>query len=313
MRPPLRSVTRHTEYQYPHPLNDGGVPQPPTNISLPIVSGATTQGQTLTGSAGFWTWDPIGTFTYQWRRCDESGNNCTNISGATTTTYTQTAGDIGSTLRVVVNATNAVGGPVAATSVPSGVVTAPGAENRISNPGFEQWSGAKNHDNENTAFWTGWTSNSDFTKPGGAKYIETNTYEWHSGKAAFKIRAHDGMAWVRQNFVPAEPGQQMAISFWFATSTPSAGVTFRIFDRTSDSEVLVHGPIKADGLPRNAWTKYAGTWTVPPGCTSAAIVFTSEAVGQLETMWLDDVVVAPPTPASTDRPSPPRNLRLLQP
>jgi hypothetical protein len=39
--------------------------------------------------------------TYQWRLCDSAGNNCSDISGANSNTYTPVAGQQGSTLRVV--------------------------------------------------------------------------------------------------------------------------------------------------------------------------------------------------------------------
>jgi hypothetical protein len=91
------------------------VPPPaPVNNQLPAISGATSQGSMLTADTGTWTNSPT-SYGYQWRRCDASGGTCGNITNATGTGYLTTAGDVGSTIRVIVTATNA-GGFTAATS-----------------------------------------------------------------------------------------------------------------------------------------------------------------------------------------------------
>ncbi len=89
-------------------------PSAPANTALPQVSGTTTQGHLLSSDSGAWTGSPTG-YAYQWRQCDTVGNNCTNISGATTSSYTLAVGDVGHSLRTVVAATN-VGGTTTATS-----------------------------------------------------------------------------------------------------------------------------------------------------------------------------------------------------
>jgi len=48
--------------------------------------------------------DVTGGFTYQWLRCDASGNACQSIDGAMGQTYTTTTGDTYSTIRVIVYA-----------------------------------------------------------------------------------------------------------------------------------------------------------------------------------------------------------------
>ena len=63
-------------------------------------------------------------YAYQWRRCDAAGANCVDIAGATGSTYDLTAADVGSTIRVIVTATNA-GGSDSASSAASAPVTAP--------------------------------------------------------------------------------------------------------------------------------------------------------------------------------------------
>jgi Concanavalin A-like lectin/glucanases superfamily len=101
---------------------------PPGSTSPPTISGTATVGQTLTASPGAWSGTQPMTFAYQWRRCDSSGANCSDIAAATTANYVPGVGpptDVGSTLRVVVTATNSTGSATA-TSAPTAVVQASG-------------------------------------------------------------------------------------------------------------------------------------------------------------------------------------------
>jgi P2-related tail formation protein len=99
------------------------VPPAPVNSTLPSVSGTTEEGQVLTASNGSWSNSPT-SYSYQWARCNTSGESCANISGATSSSYTLAAGDVGHKLRVEVTATNA-GGSGSATSEPTAVVVPP--------------------------------------------------------------------------------------------------------------------------------------------------------------------------------------------
>ena len=87
---------------------------PPSNTALPQASGTTTQGQKLTSTTGSWSGSPT-SYGYQWRDCDTSGGNCSNIAGAAGSSYTLASSEVGHTLRVVVTATNS-GGSTSATS-----------------------------------------------------------------------------------------------------------------------------------------------------------------------------------------------------
>jgi hypothetical protein len=94
----------------------------PLNAKPPTISGTPQQNQTLTANPGSWTGGQPMTFAYQWRRCDQTGGSCADISGATDKTYVPTSADVGNTLRVRVTAKNSLGSR-AATSTPTGVVT----------------------------------------------------------------------------------------------------------------------------------------------------------------------------------------------
>ena len=92
----------------------------PVNTVLPAITGTPYAGQLLTSSTGTWTGGGIA-YTYQWRQCNAAGEACTNISGATSSTYTAVAGDSGHTIRVIVTATN-TGGATPATSAQTTLV-----------------------------------------------------------------------------------------------------------------------------------------------------------------------------------------------
>jgi hypothetical protein len=103
--------------------DSGGATLPPVNTGRPTVSGTAQQGGVLTGSPGTWTNSPT-SFAYQWRRCDPSGANCSELGGATSSSYTMQASDVGSTLQLQVTASNS-GGSASGTSLPTAVVAGP--------------------------------------------------------------------------------------------------------------------------------------------------------------------------------------------
>jgi hypothetical protein len=63
-----------------------------------------------TGSPGTWSGTAPIRYTYKWQDCDAAtGLTCTDISGATSRTYTVASTDVGSKLQFVVTATNSAG------------------------------------------------------------------------------------------------------------------------------------------------------------------------------------------------------------
>ncbi len=80
-----------------------------SNTTAPAVTGYAIEGRTLSANTGSWTGASPITYAFQWERCNTSGESCSNIAEATSSTYALASGDIGHTLRIHVSATNAAG------------------------------------------------------------------------------------------------------------------------------------------------------------------------------------------------------------
>jgi serine protease AprX len=80
----------------------------PTFVRAPGVVGTPEDGLMLTATEGSWKGTQPLAYEYRWQRC-ATGGTCADIPGAVAATYLAAAADIGSTLRVVVNAGNAAG------------------------------------------------------------------------------------------------------------------------------------------------------------------------------------------------------------
>src|ERR1700686_5836743 len=75
----------------------------PKNTAVPTISGTAKVGETLTAAPGTWSGSPT-SYAYQWERCDADVAACSNLLGATSTTYVVPLADLGYRLRVVVTA-----------------------------------------------------------------------------------------------------------------------------------------------------------------------------------------------------------------
>jgi hypothetical protein len=82
----------------------------PTNTSAPTITGTATVGNTLTAGNGSWSGSPT-SYSYQWQDC--ANGSCTNISGATSSTYTIQTSDENNTIKLLVTATNSYGSTTA--------------------------------------------------------------------------------------------------------------------------------------------------------------------------------------------------------
>ena len=93
----------------------------PTNTKEPSISGTARVGSTLEANRGQWAGDEPITYTFVWLRCNDKGDNCSEIQGANDTSYEVRDADTGRTIRVRVVARNDRGS-TSAISNPTGVV-----------------------------------------------------------------------------------------------------------------------------------------------------------------------------------------------
>jgi alpha-tubulin suppressor-like RCC1 family protein len=122
---------------------------PPVALEAPVISGGAWEGETLSVSGEGWAGSGVEP-VYQWRLCNSSGAECSDIAGATESQYTLSSADVGDTLRARVGAVGSAGSlialspptlPVAAKStlrnswLPSLSGTAKAGQTLTANPG----------------------------------------------------------------------------------------------------------------------------------------------------------------------------------
>lgn len=90
------------------------------------MSGTLQQGKKLTALTGTWVGSGTISYAFQWYRCDANAAHCSSIHGATRSTYTEVAKDIGHSLGLTVRATDSTGVAEAYAGV-TGLVAAPAA------------------------------------------------------------------------------------------------------------------------------------------------------------------------------------------
>ena len=106
----------------------------PVNKTVPKISGTPKIGQTLSTNGGTWTSSTsITAASYQWRRCDRSGNACSAIGGGGGSTYSLGNADALHTIRVAQTVRNA-STSATAVSDPTAIVSAHGEPAYITLP-----------------------------------------------------------------------------------------------------------------------------------------------------------------------------------
>jgi hypothetical protein len=211
----------------------------PSNTSPPSISGTTQVGQTLSADVGTWTGTAPISYAYQWRRCDSAGASCADIAGAAGSTYTLVTADGGSTIRVVVTASNSAGSS-SATSAQTAVVPVP---TRPANTSLPTISGTPLFGNTLTANQGVWTG----TPP------PTYTYQWRrcntTGGSCVDIAGASSAAYV---VASADVSTTLRVT---VTATNVAGSAAA----SSAATAIVGGPGYRDGSSSGAGTAPTGS------------------------------------------------------
>jgi CHRD domain-containing protein len=99
-----------------------GLGNAPVNTKQPDPSGTAQEGRTITVNNGSWSGlQPI-TFTYQWQSCTSANSVCTNLTGATGSSFLLGANQVGMLMRATVVARNAAGKTSAFSNVTAAVL-----------------------------------------------------------------------------------------------------------------------------------------------------------------------------------------------
>ena len=106
---------------------------PPRATKQPDPHGTPQVGQTVSVDNGSWTGTSPISYAYQWQKCASNGH-CSNIGGATRSSYVPVTGDVGYRLRAIVTAKNSAGSASIGSNVSSAVLPAPSAPANTSKP-----------------------------------------------------------------------------------------------------------------------------------------------------------------------------------
>jgi surface antigen len=199
-------------------------PAAPVNNAAPLVSGTATDGQTLSATTGVWTPSALA-YAYQWQR--DSGTGFTNIPGATGSTYTLTSADVGSSVHVVVTATD-VSGSASATSADVGPVAAAGAG---LNPGHAYTCSSGGQDYDGPGCWAGWNNFAQFPY-GGCEY-------WAYSQRPDIANADPGLDWTASNWAANAAAEGYSVSTQVLSTLPGGGTSITLSSPPQVGDIAV--------------------------------------------------------------------------
>jgi hypothetical protein len=243
-------------------------PVPPSVSSPPTASGMAQEGQTLTATSGTWSGTTPITYGYQWQSCDPTGADCGPIPGATASTYAVTTGDVGTTIRILVTATNAAGN-VSDFSAATAVVQSANAPPVNTSP--PTISGTAQAGQQLTATPGAWTG----TQP--INYA----YQWQScdsnGANCNPIAGATSAAYTAKT---ADVGSTLSVSVTGSNTPGSATATSA---PTATVQSVPQSTIFSDGFESGNFSAWSSVTTAGDGTATvqSAIVSTGSYAAQL--------------------------------
>ncbi len=186
----------------------------PASTKQPNVPSGTPQdGQTLTADNGNWSGSKPITFTYQWQSCTPVSTVCTDIAGATGSTYLIGTSQVGSLLRVTITANNSAGKTSAFSNLTTAVIAKASAPANTGLPAITGPLSVGQRLQASTGTWTGAAANGF-------------TYQWSrcnsNGSACANISGATGQSYgVGQ----ADLGMALRVTVTATNSTGSTTAT----------------------------------------------------------------------------------------
>ena len=240
----------------------GYSPPTPANSAVPTISGTTTFGQTLTSTTGTWSNSP--TYSYQWSRAASSGGSYSNISGATSSTYTLVAADVGQYLKSTVTATNG-SGSATATSVAT-------AQIAKATPTFSSWANVTKTFGDANYTVTAPTVTGSLA--GSFGYSSSNTGVISISSSTFTV-AGGGSTTITANFTPTDTANYNSASTTNTVTVNKASqsaITITTTTATYGSNLTLASTGGSTG-GSYSYTKVSGN------CTLSGAVLTPTATG----------------------------------
>ena len=240
----------------------GYSPPTPANTAVPTISGTTTFGQVLTSTTGTWSNSP--TYSYQWSRAATSGGSYTNISGATSSTYTLVTADVGQYLKSTVTATNGSGSASATSSATAQIAKA--------TPTFSAWSNVTKTFGD--ANYTVTAPSVTGSLAGSFGYSSSNTGVISISGTTFTV-AGGGSATITATFTPTDSAS-------YNTATTTNTVTVNKAAQTAITITTTTATYGSNLTLASTGGSTGGTYTyskVSGNCTLSGAVLTPTATG----------------------------------
>ena len=234
----------------------------PANSAVPTISGTTTFGETLTSTTGTWSNSP--TYSYQWSRAATSGGSYSNISGATSSTYTLVAADVGQYLKVTVTASNA-SGSASAISVATAQISK-------ATPTFSSWANVTKTFGDANYTVTAPTVTGSLA--GSFGYSSSNTGVISISSSTFTV-AGGGSTTITANFTPTDTANYNSASTTNTVTVNKASqsaITITTTTATYGSNLTLASTGGSTG-GSYSYTKVSGN------CTLSGAVLTPTATG----------------------------------
>jgi hypothetical protein len=227
---------------------------PIVSTGQPTIAGTPAEGQALQVSPGGWSLTPTAV-AYQWERCNVNGRLCSPISGATASTYTPAAADLGSVLSVIVQTSVGDASQAAFSTSTRPITPAPGPSNSVP-PALTGTAQAGKQLTGTTGSWSG---------SGTISYA----FQWYRCDAsASHCKSIHGATAATYEEVAADVGQTLAFAVRASDSTGTTTLYTGVVGpvAAASAKLAATAQQTLTGTARQGQTLQAGSgaWTETP-------------------------------------------------